>query len=360
MVRPDGDLGVNPEFCQFQSTGPEDGTCDEDQFSYPEFGPNGDLYVHFLNFQHQDAWEIDFDFDSQVMVTKAGATDGVPDFGDPVQIVDLEDGGSDMPFTVIGSQSPWGHQIRWTSAGTISVNPTDPDNVAVVFSDRGTPNPNATEGCYFSGGEPPDYDPCDAGPGSDTNVYMSESTDGGETWSGRELVDTGGGAHQWFPWADHLPDGRLAIAWDEDTVPAGTAAIPANDEFRHVLWVNGGKQDLLPNVAEGREDAEVVDISVTYWAGQYVPQAAWPVGVRARRLQRSADCRRSRQGLQRLPRRLHGLGDGVRRQHQCRLDRAEPVRRVTTARLLHRRTTRRLRSGRDVRASFRALTGVGL
>ena len=37
--------GKNPDFCTFQTTGPDDGSCDEDQFSIPEFGPDGSLYL---------------------------------------------------------------------------------------------------------------------------------------------------------------------------------------------------------------------------------------------------------------------------------------------------------------------------
>jgi hypothetical protein len=74
-------------------------------------------------------------------------------------------------------------------------------------------------------------------------------------------VSAGGGAQQWFPWADHMPDGSLAIAWDQDDDPA-----PA-DTFHHVLWVQGeGTQTLGA--------AENIDVSVTHWAGQYT--TAWP------------------------------------------------------------------------------------
>jgi hypothetical protein len=272
--------GQHPN-CTFQTTGPDDNTCDEDQFSYPEFGPDGTLYVHFFNSQHEAAWEVEFDFDSQIMVVEAPATNGVPQFSNPVFVADLEDGLSDMPYSVISRQTIWGHQIRWDAAGTISVDPSDPNNLAIVYADRGTPNPNATEGCFFSlPGDPPNYDPCDAGPGSDTNVYLALSTDGGATWSGRNLVDDGEGAQQWFPWIDHAPDGSLAIAWDEDTEPSTPGAPgeqPANDEFVHVLWTEaGGKEELRPNTAEGRTDEENIDISVTHWAGQYVPESRWP------------------------------------------------------------------------------------
>ena len=244
--------------CTFQSTGTNT-ACDEDQFSYPEVASDGTVYVQFLNGQNEAQWEVDFDFDSQLMVVKS--SDGGVTWSDPVAAVQVEDGLSDMPWSVIGRQTVWGHQLRWAALGSISVNPTDPENVVIVWADRGTPNPNATNDCINEiPGTAPDYDPCGAGPGSDTDVFMVESTDGGETWSDRILVDDGGGAQQWFPWADHKADGSLAIAWDQDDDPA-----PA-DTFHHVLWDDGGTEVL--------GDAENLDVSVTHWAGQYT--TAWP------------------------------------------------------------------------------------
>jgi hypothetical protein len=243
--------------CTFQSTGT--GTaCDEDQFSYPEVASDGTVYVQFLNGQNDGQWEVDFDFDSQLMVVKS--TDGGVTWSDPVAAVQLEDGLSDMPWSVIGRQTVWGHQLRWAALGSISVNPNNPEDLVIVWADRGTPNPNATNACIDEiPGTAPNYDPCGAGPGSDTDVFMVRSLDGGDTWSARTLVD-GNGAQQWFPWADHNADGSLAIAWDEDDAPA-----PA-DTFHHVLWNDGSKEAL--------GDAEHLDVSVTHWAGQYTTD--WP------------------------------------------------------------------------------------
>jgi hypothetical protein len=255
--------GSHPS-CTFQTTGT--GTdCDEDQFSIPEVAPDGTLYVHYLNGQNDAAWEVPFDFDNQIMVTNS--VDGGATFGAPVPAAQLEDGLSDMPWSVIGRQTIWGHQLRWASAGNISVNPNDPLDVTVVWADRGTANPNATEECINAApGEAPDYDPCDAGPGANTNVFLARSLDGGASWSGRTVYDAAPG-HQWFPWADHKSDGTLAVAWDEDVQPAG-GADPVNDQFVHVLRTSSGKQALGP--------LEQLDISVTHWAGQYVAEAAWP------------------------------------------------------------------------------------
>jgi hypothetical protein len=251
--------GFHPR-CTSQETGPV-GECDEDQNAIPAVAPDGTVHVYFGNYQNTAAWEVPFDFDAQIMVVTS--TDGGQTFADPVQVAQREDGASDMPFSVIGRQTVWGHQIRWSSDGNIAVDPTNPLHVTVIWSDRGTPNPNATAACVEEAPAPPAYDPCDAGPGSDLNVYRSDSFDGGASWSPRTLVDAAGGRSQWFPWGDYRPNGSLVIAWDEDLAPA-----PA-DAFVHVLWDGGAKQVLSPA-------AEQVDISLTHWSGQYVPQSDWP------------------------------------------------------------------------------------
>jgi hypothetical protein len=257
--RPREISGSHPS-CTYQETG--DGTdCDEDQFSIPEVASDGTLYIHFLNGQNDAEWEVSLDFDNQLMLLRSN--DGGASFDGPFPAVQLEDGLSDMPYSVIGRQTIWGHQIRWTAAGNLSVDPTDPRDVTFVFADRVTPNPNATEGCFFElPGEAPNYDPCDAGSSMDTDVVMVRSPDGGEDWSGRHTID-GSAESAWFPWADHTTDGRLVVAYDEDTAPT-----PA-DTFRHVLWAQGSGTETLGPL-------ERVDVSVTHWAGQYVPQDQWP------------------------------------------------------------------------------------
>ena len=248
--------------CTSQSTGPAS-ECDEDQFGLPVVASNGTVYVHFINGQNEAAWEFPSDFDSQLMVVKS--TNGGATWSNPVPVVQLEDGLSDMPFAVIRRQTVWGHQIRWAPVGNISVHPTDPNEVTIVFGDRRTPNPTATNGCFLtpSGGlnigTAPNYDPCGAGPGALLQVYKVVSTDGGATWSAPAAVNASAG-HQWFSWGGYLSNGTFVAAWDEDT------AAPPADAFRHVLW-NGSKVDLS-------SVDEQVDNSVTHWAGQYT--TAWP------------------------------------------------------------------------------------
>ncbi len=156
--------GSDPS-CTFQASGPP-GECDEDQDSNPVVAPDGTLYVYFLNEQNEASWEVPFDFDNQVMVVRS--TDGGRTFSDPVAAAQLEDGLSDMPWSVIFRQTVWGHQIRWSSFGNLAVDPTDPEHLVVTWSDRGTPNPNHGDGSCIDQipGTAPDYDPCQAGPGA--------------------------------------------------------------------------------------------------------------------------------------------------------------------------------------------------
>jgi hypothetical protein len=213
--------GSNPEVCTYQETGPAS-ERDEDQFSIPEVAHDGTLYVHFQNFQNEAEWETAFDFDSQIMVTRS--IDGGETSSSPVPAAQLEDGLTDMPYSVINRPTLWGHQIRWTSAGTVTVDPTDDDHVTVVWSDRGAANPNAAFECLLElPGAAPDYDPCDAGPGSETDVWYAESSDGGRTWGPRTLLHDGDGAHQCSHGPGSTcrdPPGPPCVAHPATTTPA--------------------------------------------------------------------------------------------------------------------------------------------
>ncbi len=252
------EISGSSDTCTFQGDGPPN-ECDEDQFSIPEVASDGTVYVQFINEQDEASWEVNFDFDSQLMVVKS--TDGGVTFADPIVAANFEDGLSDLPYSVISRQTVWGHQIRWASVGNVSVNPLDPNDLTVVWGDRGAPNPNATDDCVFEiPGSAPNYDPCNAGPGSDLDIYMVRSLDGGVTWSARTPVESLTG-HGWFAWADHKPDGTLVVAWDQDD------AAPPADTFHHVLKVGAAASTQLGS-------AENIDVSVTHWAGQYT--SAWP------------------------------------------------------------------------------------
>jgi hypothetical protein len=273
--------GSNP-LCSFQNTGPT-GECDEDSFPIPEVAPNGDLVVHFATGNVQAAWETPDEYEQTLMAVKS--TNGGATFSAPVVIANLEDGAADTPWSVIGRQTVTGHQIRWQSPGTITADPTNPAHWAVVYNDNfaGTHDAGPAKCIDDAPGTAPDYNPCHAV--TDTNIYLAESWNGGASWTPRIGLDTSAG-DQWFPWADFRSDGSLAVAYDSNENIADPGG-DRDDTFNHVLLtvaprtapggaaVVTGREVLVPNGA-GRQPTEQIDISVTHWAGQYLPMSAWP------------------------------------------------------------------------------------
>ena len=263
--------GSHPS-CTFQSSG-DANECDENQFSIPEVAANGDVFVHFANGQNEAAWESPLEFDDQIMVVKS--TDGGQTFSDPTQVIQIEDGAGDTAYSVIGRQTVTGHQLRWTAVGNIAADPTDPDHVTVVFADNLATADSGPDGCTDLEVEAPDYNPC--GIDTNTNVYRVDSTDGGITWGPRTTID-GSAGDQWFAWSDYAPDGTLAVAYDSNEGRGGDADL--DDTFNHVLTTIASdgtvsREVLVPDGA-GRTPTENIDISVTHWSGQYVPEPEWP------------------------------------------------------------------------------------
>jgi hypothetical protein len=273
--------GSNP-LCVQQSRGPV-GECDEDSFAIPEVAPNGDLVVHFANANISTAWETEGEYEQTLMAVKS--TNGGATFSAPVVIAHLEDGYADTPWSVIGRQTVTGHQIRWQSPGTLTADPRDSNHWVVVYNDNVAGTHDAAPASCLDDipGEAPDYNPC--GAVTNTNIYMAESWNGGVTWTQRIALDTSAG-DQWFPWADFRSDGSLAVAYDSNENVADPGG-DRDDTFNHVLLtiaprsaaggaaVVTGREILTPN-GTGRQPTEQIDISVTHWSGQYVPQSAWP------------------------------------------------------------------------------------
>jgi hypothetical protein len=273
--------GSNP-LCTFQNAGPT-GECDEDSFPIAEVAPNGNVIVHFQNGNIQSAWETEGEYESTLLAVKS--TNGGATFGAPVVIANLEDGQADTPWSVIGRQTVTGHQIRWQSPGTITADPRNSSHWVVVYNDNFAGTHDAAPATCLNDipGSAPDYNPCNAV--TNTNIYMAESWNGGASWTQRIALDTSPG-DQWFPWADFRSDGSLAVAYDSNENIADPGG-DRDDTFNHVLLTIAprtsaggaaavtGRVVLVPNGA-GRNPAEQIDISVTHWAGQYVPQSAWP------------------------------------------------------------------------------------
>ena len=184
--------GSNQTLCTYQASGPA-GQCDENQFSVPTIGPDGTVYVAFENEQNMALWEPGEVFDDQYLLVKSG--NGGATWSAPSFVVDLEDGSTDYPSNVDGRQTLSGYQVRVNSAGNVVASPDG--KLYLVFSDN-------RAGVHDS-----------STPVTNTNVYLMVSSNGGSSWSGPTLVDSGAG-DQWFPWVDVNPtNGNIGILYHD-------------------------------------------------------------------------------------------------------------------------------------------------
>src|SRR5436190_19076819 len=91
--------GANSALCPFQSDGPA-GVCDEDQASVPTVGPDGTVYVAFMNSQNSPLWESGEVGENQYLVVRS--TNGGATWSSPRFVVALEDGSLDDPIHAEG------------------------------------------------------------------------------------------------------------------------------------------------------------------------------------------------------------------------------------------------------------------
>jgi hypothetical protein len=195
-TRPQEISGSNAAVCTFQVAGPA-GQCDEDQGSVPTVGPDGTVYVAFINEQNDALWEEGDFFESQYLVVKS--TNGGRTWSSPTFVVGMEDGSADYPLNVNGRQTLTGYQVRVWGLGNIVASPRASENgrLYLVFSDNRNGIRDVAE------------------PVTNSDVFLMTSSNGGASWSGPMQVDSGAG-DQWFPWVDVNPmDGTIGILYHD-------------------------------------------------------------------------------------------------------------------------------------------------
>jgi len=195
--------GSNANLCTFQADGAAS-KCDEDQFSVPTVGRDGTVYVSFINDQNMALWESGEFFDDQFLLVKS--SNGGVTWSAPTFIAGLEDGTRDFPLNVSGRQTLTNYQVRVASATNVVADPTSANRLYFVFYD----NRNGTH----------DVD----NPISNTDVFITSSTNGGASWSAPSQVnpsDSGAGNDQWFPWVDVSPvDGKVGVLYNDRSYDA--------------------------------------------------------------------------------------------------------------------------------------------
>ena len=169
--------------------------CDQDQGSVPVVDKAGHVFVAFESTRDNTTE------DDQYLVVQVDPASGQRIAG-PFKVADLVDGFEAYPFDVSGRQTYQDSQFRTWSLGNISADPTTAGHLAIVWSDMR----NSTL--------PANADPYQAATNSD--VVVSQSTDGGHTWSSPVALTLGG--DQFMPWGAYDSSGRLRIGYFDRSV----------------------------------------------------------------------------------------------------------------------------------------------
>lgn len=180
-------------------------TCDQDQASIPTYA-QGNIYVAFLNTANLTTGR------DQYLVVKVDPSTGQLVAG-PYKVAPVFDGFTDYPINIDGRPTYQDSEFRTWAAGNVTVDPTNAQHVAVVWSDMR----NSTL--------PAPSDPYTAKTNSD--VIVSQSTDGGVTWSAPTALTAPG--DQFMPWGAYDTSGKLRIGYFDRSYDA------ANHKYGYTL-----------------------------------------------------------------------------------------------------------------------------
>lgn len=156
----------------------------------PVVAKNGNIFVSFLNTTDLASGRDDYEVD------QVDPTTGAVIFG-PVKVATTVDGFKDSPFA-FGRETYQDSVFRSWAAGNIAADPKDSNHLAVVWSDwRDSPPPDPSLNPYKSI--------------TDADIIVSESTDGGHTWSAAAAIRRAG--DQFQPWTVFDSNGQLRIGF---------------------------------------------------------------------------------------------------------------------------------------------------
>jgi hypothetical protein len=165
------------------------GSLGESFVGIPTVAANGNVYASFLNTTDLGTGRDDHE------VVQLDPGTGAP-LTPPVKVATVIDGFTDYPMG-LGRQTYQDSVFRTWAAGNIAADPTNASHLAVVWSDMRnsvTPAPS---------------DPYTAKTNSD--VVVSESTDGGAHWSAPTAIALAG--DQFMPWSEFDNSGKLRIGF---------------------------------------------------------------------------------------------------------------------------------------------------
>lgn len=164
--------------------------CDQDQGSTPVAAADGSIYVSFLSTANLT------NFRDQYLVVKVDPATGARVAG-PFKAGDVVDGTTDYPINIDGRQTYHDSQFRTWALGNIAADPTNASHLAVVWSDMRNSTLPAPANPYAAT--------------TNSDIIVSQSTDGGQTWSAPRALTLSG--DQFMPWAVYDASGFLRIGF---------------------------------------------------------------------------------------------------------------------------------------------------
>jgi hypothetical protein len=192
------EISGSAAFCVSANAGEAANVCDQNQFSDPVVAADGTIRVAFENTYNNDPTSAAFNRD-QYLVVSVDPTTGARTAG-PYVVAQLVDGTYDAPINEDGRQTYQDSEFRSNSSGNIAADPTNKSHLAVTWSDwrNGTlPGPTGTTNPYSVA--------------TNADVFVSESADGGVTWSAPEDIAASG--DQFQPWGAFDSSGTLRVGY---------------------------------------------------------------------------------------------------------------------------------------------------
>jgi hypothetical protein len=235
------------------------GSLDEAFVSVPTVAADGSIYVAFMNTTDLATGRDDYE------VVKVDRASGAA-LTSPVKVATVVDGFTDYPMA-FGRQTYQDSVFRTWAAGNITADPTNASHLAVVWSDmRNSPTPAPN-------------DPYSATTNSD--VVVSQSVDGGATWSAPTAVALAG--DQFMPWGAFDTKGVLRIGTFDRSYD------PANHKYGYTLLTQTGSTYAAQQVTNTLSDPTTGDRwfsrtvnsafpTATAFLGDYSTIAATPDG----------------------------------------------------------------------------------
>jgi hypothetical protein len=151
---------------------------------------DGSIYVAFLNTADLTTGR------DQYLVVKVDPATGQRIAG-PFQVAGMFDGFNDYPINVDGRQTYQDSQFRTWAAGNIAADPTNANHLAVIWSDMRNSVLPAPADPYLAV--------------TNSDVVVSQSFDGGATWSAPVALAFPG--DQFMPWGAYDSSGGLRIGY---------------------------------------------------------------------------------------------------------------------------------------------------